>query len=188
MATAHGRESVGLSDRLFREPFVFDFFQAVRVLERLAIERADENAVSPRSQAGAWERGGMGYFPVGEDQPPEQEAVRFRAQPSLSFPTSTIVRVVTGDTLLASHGQSLKPGSKVSPVTTPFAEMTVTFMGVTGPIGVLPYHYTALLLRRLRDKDFALRDFLDLFHHREISFLSGLGEVPVAVRLRAQPR
>ena len=53
--------------------------------------------------------------------------------------------------------------------------MVVTFMGVTGPIGVLPYHYTALLLRRLRDKDFALCDFLDLFHHREIAISIGPG-------------
>ena len=66
-------ESVGLSDRLFRGPFVFDFFQAIRVLERLAIERRRECLCSPRSQAGAWERGGMGYFPVGEDQPPEEK-------------------------------------------------------------------------------------------------------------------
>jgi len=47
--------------------------------------------------------------------------------------------------------------------------MVVSFMGVTGPTGVLPYHYTALLLRRIREKDFALRDFVDLFHHRAIA-------------------
>jgi type VI secretion system protein ImpH len=52
---------------------------------------------------------------------------------------------------------------------TPFSEMVVSFFGVTGPSGVLPYHYTALLLRRIRDKDYSLRDFLDLFHHRAIS-------------------
>jgi type VI secretion system protein ImpH len=45
----------------------------------------------------------------------------------------------------------------------------VTFLGLTGTAGVLPYHYTALLLRRVRLKDHALRDFLDLFHHRLLS-------------------
>jgi type VI secretion system protein ImpH len=47
--------------------------------------------------------------------------------------------------------------------------MVVTFLGLTGASGVLPYHYTALLLRRVRLKDQALRDFLDLFHHRLLS-------------------
>src|SRR5581483_8630178 len=32
-----------------------------------------------------------------------------------------------------------------------------------------PPHYTTLLVRRVRAKDFALRDFLDLFHHRTVS-------------------
>jgi type VI secretion system protein ImpH len=47
--------------------------------------------------------------------------------------------------------------------------MVVAFLGLTGPQGVLPQHYTSLLLRRIRGKDFALRDFLDLFNHRTVS-------------------
>jgi type VI secretion system protein ImpH len=42
-------------------------------------------------------------------------------------------------------------------------------MGLVGAAGALPHHYTASLLRRIRDKDVALRDFLDLFHHRLLS-------------------
>jgi type VI secretion system protein ImpH len=47
--------------------------------------------------------------------------------------------------------------------------MIVTFMGLTGPKGVLPSYFTRLLLRRLRAKDPTLRDFLDVINHRRIS-------------------
>jgi type VI secretion system protein ImpH len=43
-------------------------------------------------------------------------------------------------------------------------------MGATGPQGPLPHFYTTLILARLRSGDRTLRDFLDLFHHRMLSF------------------
>jgi type VI secretion system protein ImpH len=54
--------------------------------------------------------------------------------------------------------------------------MTVTFMGLYGPSGVLPAHYTELLLRLEQDQRgperHALRAWLDLFNHRLLSLFS----------------
>ena len=47
--------------------------------------------------------------------------------------------------------------------------MLVTFLGLVGPHGVLPEHYTSLVIERIRSKDYTLRDFLDVFHHRTLS-------------------
>jgi type VI secretion system protein ImpH len=51
--------------------------------------------------------------------------------------------------------------------------MVVSFMGLTGPSGILPRHYTEMMLRLEREakssEKFALRDWFDLFNHRFIS-------------------
>ncbi|MEW4528401.1 MAG: type VI secretion system baseplate subunit TssG [Maioricimonas sp. JB045] len=50
-------------------------------------------------------------------------------------------------------------------------EIVTTFMALAGSQGVLPPHYTALILERLRDGDTTLRDYLDVFHHRLMTLL-----------------
>ena len=92
-----------------------------------------------------------GCQPVGRDANPSQEVVRFRSHLSLSFPPSAIHDIERRDNWEEP------------------AQMTVAFMGLTGLLGVLPRHYTELLLERVRRKDQTLRDFLDLFNHRLIS-------------------
>jgi type VI secretion system protein ImpH len=62
-----------LEKTLFAEAYRFDFFQAVRLLERLA-------------------RSG-GRTPVGGDGPPAREVVRFLSKLSLAFPPSAIDRI-----------------------------------------------------------------------------------------------
>jgi type VI secretion system protein ImpH len=48
----------------------------------------------------------------------------------------------------------------------PPPEMEIAFLGLTGPQGVLPQHYTTELMLRLQNKETALAEFFDLFNHR----------------------
>jgi type VI secretion system protein ImpH len=120
-------DQAALRAALRENPNAFEFFQAVRLLERLQPDRR----------------------PVGLFGEPADEVARFGAKPDTAFPASEI------QSLVLHHGAP--------------AEMTVNFMGLTGPQGVLPYAYTLLVAERLRARDATLRDFLDLFHHRIIS-------------------
>ncbi|HEY7879182.1 MAG TPA: type VI secretion system baseplate subunit TssG [Gemmatimonadaceae bacterium] len=87
--------------------------------------------------------------PVGNFGDPLQEVVRFGAHASVAFPASEIQTLDLDAT---------------GPV-----RMRVNFMGLTGPQGVLPLHYTSLIAERERARDTAGRDFLDIFNHRIIS-------------------
>src|SRR5947209_16983104 len=60
---------------------------------------------------------------VGEFVNPASEVVRFRANASVVFPASAV--------------QEFKPGDSSKP-----AQATVNFMGLTGPLGVMPAAYT----------------------------------------------
>ncbi len=89
---------------------------------------------------------------VGHDGPPALEVARFRTRATLEFPPSEIF--------------DLKPDPADPDRPT---EVTVAIGGTTGPLGVLPIPYTELLAERIRYKDFALWEFLDLFNHRFLS-------------------
>lgn len=96
-----------------------------------------------------------GRKPVGRGGPPLQESVRFRGHVALVFPPSSIVQIDRPTAIL------------------PMPALTVPFFGLFGVNGVLPRHYTELLLRLDREgkgsQKHALRDWLDLFNHRLIS-------------------
>lgn len=129
--------------RLFAEPYVFDFFQAVRLLWLDKVGKLGPDAMRLRP-----------------------ELARYRAHLSMSFPASAI--------------QDLQPATDPSKP----PNMVVTFLGLFGPSGILPQHYTARIIERERtrprewekyddvfkemyDKERrALRDWLDLFNHR----------------------
>ena len=132
MAAQSGTANLDVTDawlqqRLERDACQFEFFQALRLIERLYPMRS----------------------PVGRYVRPGDEVVRFSAHTAWSFPASQI--------------QQLMWKGSGPPV------MVVNFMGLTGPMGVLPLYYTELVMHRVRAKDSSLRDFLDIFNHRMIS-------------------
>lgn len=84
----------------------------------------------------------------------------YRTNLSLNFPASEIQELV----LIERDFDGIPIISS--------STMTVNFIGLTGPSGTLPRHYTELLLtRRLRYKDEVAHKFFDLFNHRVISLL-----------------
>jgi type VI secretion system protein ImpH len=48
-------------------------------------------------------------------------------------------------------------------------EMFINFMGMVGVSGVMPMHYTELIMERVRYRDTAMWAFLDIFTHRTVS-------------------
>jgi type VI secretion system protein ImpH len=146
MAPEGGRKDSALAQTLYSEPYRFSFFQVVRLLGLMSHERA--------LQPPHWKRDAVGQDP----RRIEWEIARFRAYPSLTFPPSDVNQIRPPAQVSNGEDWELPP-----------PEIVVSFMGLTGPSGVLPEHYTRLIISRLRDKDSTFRDFLDLFNHRLIS-------------------
>ena len=82
------------------------------------------------------------------------EPLRFRPHASLAFPSADVASIE----MLNNNAAN------------PQFRMDVTFMGLYGPASPLPAFYTEEIIDESRDEN-TRRDFLDLFHHRAISFL-----------------
>jgi type VI secretion system protein ImpH len=104
--------------------------------------------------------------------------LRFRTPAFLGFAPSEITRFSTfsgaGET--TSEATSRVDSDSVTGSATAEAvedvpqEMEVGFMGLTGPTGVLPQHYTEMLMdRKYVFRDTAAHAFFDLFNHRVVS-------------------
>jgi type VI secretion system protein ImpH len=142
-----------LLSQLQQEPYRFDFFQTVRLLQWLAAREHRASANDPvqvpsheRSAAPA-PRGSLGH-----DYAPADEIVRLRAAASLQFPQGAIADFARTNSEQKERRQ-----------------LVVGFFGLFGPHGVLPRHYTQMVIDRVKAKDPTLRDFLDLFNHRLLS-------------------
>lgn len=90
--------------------------------------------------------------PFGESEHPKDDPVQIQSRISYAAPASDIF--------------SLYPNRLYDrpPL------MTINFLGIAGIQGPLPQPYTDLIVERLRHKDTAFRDFLDIFNHRYASF------------------
>ncbi|MGA2138359.1 MAG: type VI secretion system baseplate subunit TssG [Verrucomicrobiia bacterium] len=115
---------------LQKEPYQFDFFQAVRLLQ---CRFAD----SPR---------------IGHSQSLQEDPIRFGQPPSLAFAPSTVA------------GFEIRENGRAP-------QLMVNFLGLFGPGGALPLCITDYAREReLNHGDKTLTRFLDIFHHRMLSF------------------
>lgn len=132
-----------LTELLFKKGYLFDFYQAVRILEVLNPEKT----------------------PVGEGSEPQKEVVRFKSKVDIEFPASDVSEIIPPDTdqLPERDRGSMGHGDQ--------SEMIINFMGLAGCLGPLPASYTELIIERTWRKDTAFQDFLDIFNHRLASII-----------------
>jgi len=150
MASSGRRSTRHLADEIRTNGQRFRFFQAVRLL---ALSDTTETSKSP--------------IPA---------SLRFASPMSLSFPASDISDVVplrphqrAGKNEVGIDARDEIPAESNADED-PALEMTVNFMGLTGPSGVLPVSYTELLIdQRNQYRDTTGHAFLDMFTHRAVS-------------------
>lgn len=142
MSTQSWRKNIPVIRQLTEAAYDYSFQQSVRLLERSAVFNKKQN------------HGAVPTNPVAGFAPPALEAIRFYTHQSLAFPTGEI--------------KSVKRRTMTNSVS-PQWQLIVNLLGITGVQGVLPYHYTELILKRQKMKDETFERFLNLFNHRTIS-------------------
>lgn len=144
MPTAQRRHEPSVIQRLLDEPYRFEFFQAVRMLE-LWLKR---NGV-PHDSAVA-------------------DYLRFNNSTSLSFPASELDALSPDPKSIARTAQDLLVALQND--TLNHLDLTPTFMGFLGSSGVLPSHYTeSIAAHVIYEKDEGPRAFLDSFSNRTLA-------------------
>lgn len=142
-ATKRGFEPAVI-ERLFREPYRFDYFQAVRLLERWLKRHG-----TPRQRATA------GYL-------------RFRNSTSLSFAASQVEAIGIEPRAPGHDAASLLAALQSDAAS--HIVITPAFMGLLGANGTLPAHYTERIADHVQShKDEGPRQFLDTFSTRSLA-------------------
>lgn len=93
---------------------------------------------------------------IARGTPDPARAARFHAPHGLAYPP--------GDVLRLSPGRAGEPPS-----------LTVGLIGLTGPSGVLPRHYSEAVVQQVRGRARALPDFLDMLAQRLIAHFAAAG-------------
>ncbi len=143
MPASKRRIDPSLIDRLRTEPHRFEFFQAVRLL--LGHYRDCSNDQQDLDILG--------------------QVIQFRNSVSLGFPPSEI-EALHFETPVHTAGVP-EPGTvnRLGKVV-----LTPAFIGLTGPMGVMPRHYTHYVAEReIYHRDTATRAFLDIFSSRAVA-------------------
>lgn len=123
---------------IFAEGYRFDFFQAIRLLERMYVgEKRNLTSQDIASFGTEFDENAKVF-----------DEIRLRSRVDFTFPSSEI--------------------HQISPVSSaPYrAEITANILSLAGTQGPLPDVFAELLLERVKYRDTALSDFLDIFHHR----------------------
>ena len=141
MSTKSRRKTTSVTRLLIEAPYQFQFQQAVRLLERSAMFEKESS------------QSNINTNPVARFIPPTSEILRFKTNQSLAFHSAEVQQIQRLDKSTDSDQW----------------QMTLNIMGLTGSMGVLPFHYTELILKRQKIKDETLEKFLDLFNHRTLS-------------------
>ena len=145
MQTAQRRIDPGVIERLLDEPHRFEFFQAVRLLERWFT--GDDTTLRPGDVVA--------------------RRIGFRNSISLGFPPSEIESTLSYD----SEGVALKEKKQRSEALddekVQRVDLTPAFFGLLGGQGALPLHYTEqVVAREYLKRDRAAREFFDIFSNR----------------------
>lgn len=131
-------------ERLFREPYRFEYFHAVRLLElwlaRHGVARQGKTA----------------------------DILRFQNTTSLAFPASQVAAIQVEPRELPRDATAL--GAALQSATLQYVRITPAFMGLLGGNGVLPAHYTERIAgHQQQQADEGPRAFLDTFSSRSLA-------------------
>ncbi|WP_295523026.1 type VI secretion system baseplate subunit TssG [uncultured Pseudacidovorax sp.] len=121
--------------------------------------------------------------PVGRAGRPQQEAFRLGQAAALTFAPREIAEIVFSEEepgrAVGVAAPPLQPAPETAPETAQVSgpgperpRIRVYGLGLLGPNGPLPLHFTEMVReRRENHGDTTLQDFLDLFHHRYLTHL-----------------
>ena len=182
MAATDGKTTTDLIEKISRQPYAFDFFRAVRLMQ-CHLRGKDAARPAPR---------------LGTSKLPQDDPVRFGQKPSLAFAPSTLDSFVWPGDDPARFGTLKRDQLADNPAVPNLPKLYVNFFGLFGPNGPMPLHFTDYAICRQlgqsgdgepddakpasqqKDaqgrpvdagtrKDFSLAAFCDIFHHRLVS-------------------